>query len=496
MATARPRTELADRLRRGDQLVGAMLRMPSEALVELAGHVGLDFVVIDTEHGPGDQMPLTHHLVAAAAVGIPALVRIGGPAEILRALDLGAAGIVAPHVSAVAEARALVAAAHYPPLGERGLATTTRAGRYGLVPAIKHLEASRRALLVFAMIEDPAGVAAARAIAELPGIDGLLVGPVDLASALGIPGRTQDASVQAAIRQVHADARRAGASVVSIAGDARAARAQLAAGSDVVIYNLQATVATLLAGLAAIRPGGAGSSGAVAAAREPLVLLPGMLGDDSTWAEVAALLGDQAAPRACRIDLDDSVPEMARSVLAAAPERFALAGHSLGGIVALEVLRQAPHRVTLLALCNTSGRPPSDEQLTAWARLRERVEAGEFLTAASEVAVTNLPEHRRGDAELVERCERMARSVGADGLLRQLAAQATRPDSLPFLADIAVPTLVLSGAVDQISPPALQQELAAGIDGAERVMVPGAGHMAPLEDPAAVAAHLAAWFQR
>lgn len=226
---------------------------------------------------------------------------------------------------------------------------------------------------------------------------------------------------------------------------------------------------------------------------EPLLLLPGMLGDANSWEDVATGLADHAAPQVCRIDLDDSVPEMAKSVLAVAPGQFALAGHSLGGIVALEVLRQAPQRVTRLALLNTSARPASDRQLTEWAMLAERTQAGGFAHIARELALANLPENRRGDAELVNRVERMALKVGAAGFLRQLRAQASRPDSRPFLSAITIATLVISGALDEVSPGELQQELAAGIPDSRLVTIETAGHMSVLEAPTAVAEVMQTW---
>jgi pimeloyl-ACP methyl ester carboxylesterase len=212
-----------------------------------------------------------------------------------------------------------------------------------------------------------------------------------------------------------------------------------------------------------------------------------MLGDAGLWDDVAPRL--PAPLRFARIDLDDSVPEMAASVLAAAPERFALAGHSLGGIVALEVVRRAPGRISRLALLNASPRPATEEQRQAWARLRAR--AGEdFAGLVRDFARANLPEAHHG---LAERVEAMARRVGPRGLLRQLAAQATRPDSRPRLGGIRARTLVVSGGMDDVCPAPLQDELAAGIPGARRVTIDGAGHMAPLEDPDAVATALAQW---
>ena len=125
--------------------------------------------------------------------------------------------------------------------------------------------------------------------------------------------------------------------------------------------------------------------------------------------------------------------------------------------------------------------------------MRERVEDGDFGGVARDFAPANLPERRRGDARLVARIEAMAAAVGPRGLVRQLSAQATRPDSRPFLAAIQARTLVLTGADDAVCPPALQEELAAGIPGARHVTIEGAGHMAALEDPGAVAAALGEW---
>ena len=161
------------------------------------------------------------------------------------------------------------------------------------------------------------------------------------------------------------------------------------------------------------------------AAREPLVLLPGMLGDASLWDEVAPSLTERRPVRMARIDLDDSIAGMAATVLASAPERFALAGHSLGAIVALEVMRQAPRRVTRLALLNASARPADEAQLEAWASdARRRVRDRRADVRARPTRATGR----------LARVEAMAHAVGPRGLRRQLAAQATRPDSRPALA--------------------------------------------------------------
>lgn len=229
--------------------------------------------------------------------------------------------------------------------------------------------------------------------------------------------------------------------------------------------------------------------------RTPLVLLSGMLGDETLWDEVAAGLAEVALPWPARIDRDDSVPELAAGVLAEAPPRFALAGHSLGAIVALEIARRAPCRLTALALINASARGPSEPQQETWARWRRRTEAREFAQVADELAAATLGAPNRVPA-LVHRNRRMADSVGAAGFVRQLDAQATRPDSRDAVPGVDVPLVVVSSEFDDICPPELQEELAGLFPAAELVTIPGAGHMTPLENPSALAAHLRRWLER
>ena len=229
--------------------------------------------------------------------------------------------------------------------------------------------------------------------------------------------------------------------------------------------------------------------------REAVVMLPGMLGDARVFAVIADVLDGHVVCRPQRIDLDDTIAGIADSVLAMSPQRFALVGHSLGAIVALEVYRRAPTRVTRLALLNASARPASDGQLAAWTMLGERTERGEFSTIAAEQAAVNVGP--AGSAELRSACVDMARRIGPEGFQRQLHAQASRPDSRPTLAAVGVPTLVVSGSHDAVCPTELQAELVSGIAAGGGAVVhetiEGAGHMSPLDHPAEVAAHLLAW---
>ena len=267
-----------------------------------------------------------------------------------------------------------------------------------------------------------------------------------------------------------------------------AARAAFVAGFELVIYDIPAMLGELFDSLTPARPVATDAGG-----REPLVLLSGMLGDRSLWDGLSAHLNDVVLPWPARIDLDDSVPEMAATVLAQAPPRFALAGHSLGAIVALEILRQAPSRVSRVMLVNASGRGPSEAQRDAWRSWRERTVGGQFERIAQELALDTLPAARRADTHLVRASAAMAFEVGADGFLRQLSAQMSRPDSLASLANITVPVLVVSGALDAVCPAALQQEIVDHCPTAELSSIADAGHMVPLEAPAELAARVRSW---
>ncbi|MEO6712279.1 MAG: alpha/beta fold hydrolase, partial [Mycobacteriales bacterium] len=243
---------------------------------------------------------------------------------------------------------------------------------------------------------------------------------------------------------------------VEVVGDVEEARRRSMTGARLVAIHVEPALLSLLTSFSA--------SNAAPGGPEQLVLLPGMLSDASVFDLVVPALPGHVHCRPMRIDLDDSIAELAASVLAVAPPRFALAGHSLGAIVALEVWRRAPGRVTRLAFLNASARPPSEAQSDGWAQLLKRTEAGEFAAVAAEQAVINMG--GRASGSLVEHCRRMAERIGPDGFVRQLSAQASRPDSRPSLCDIAVPTLVVSGTEDEVCPIELQQELVAGVPGA------------------------------
>lgn len=236
----------------GEKLIGVLLRMPAEELVEMVAVSGFDFLLVDCEHGPADLIPLRQHIALAALHGLEVLVRIGAhePALALRVLDQGATGIVAPHVDDVDTARALVDSVHYPPLGRRGFATYSRAGSFGLVDAGSHRERLLADTLVFGMIESPAGVAAAADILAVPGIDGTMIGTADLAAS-----RTDDdPPVSDLVAVVNAVLAASSALRMDIVTGPDQAAAAFTAGADLVVYNLAHTLMGHLAGLRAARP--------------------------------------------------------------------------------------------------------------------------------------------------------------------------------------------------------------------------------------------------
>lgn len=233
-------TPLKERIRRGDHLLGLLVRTPSIMLIEMAGNNGYDFVLLDTEHGVADQKDLAEHVVAARAAEIPILVRIGEQekALALRALDAGAEGIVVPHVQTAAAAEAAVRMAHYPPRGTRGFATYTAAGRWGKVGAKEHVALAAAHTLVIAMIEDSAGVENADGISDTPGIDVVWVGPADLSASLGY----DPAAADAGRRRVWSAARAKGTPVLAIVTGIEEARSARAQGAQLVMLNTQAAI--------------------------------------------------------------------------------------------------------------------------------------------------------------------------------------------------------------------------------------------------------------
>jgi pimeloyl-ACP methyl ester carboxylesterase len=226
-------------------------------------------------------------------------------------------------------------------------------------------------------------------------------------------------------------------------------------------------------------------------AKPPLILLPGLLCDRALWEPQLAGLADIAEMTVGDLTQSDTVAGLAADVLRIAPERFALAGLSMGGYVSFEIMRQAPQRVTRLALLDTSARPDRPEQSEDRRDLIKLAKQGRFKG----VTPMLLPRwvHRMDDPTLVETVTSMTQRVGGETFIRQQTAIMGRPDSRPGLSQIHCPTLVLCGHEDQGTPPELHREIAADIPNARLVIVPDCGHLSTLEQPEAVNRALRHW---
>ena len=242
---------LRERAESGERLLGVLLRMPAEELVEMSAIAGFDFVLIDCEHGPADLVPLRQHIAVAAVHGVPVVVRVGegDTGMILRALDQGAQGILAPHLDTASDAAALVAATHYPPVGRRGFATYSRAGRFGEVDPAAHRDWFLANTLVLGMIESPAGVAAVGEIVATPGLDGIMIGPADLAAASG----PSDPPLAEATARVNVAIAAQGKLRMDIVGTGDLAAVAFEDGAHLVVYNLASSLMAHLRALLAPR---------------------------------------------------------------------------------------------------------------------------------------------------------------------------------------------------------------------------------------------------
>jgi pimeloyl-ACP methyl ester carboxylesterase len=227
----------------------------------------------------------------------------------------------------------------------------------------------------------------------------------------------------------------------------------------------------------------------------PIVLIPGLLASARTYAEQIPQLWRAGAVMVADHTRDDSMSAIAQRILAAAPARFALAGLSMGGYIAFEMLRQAPERIAKLALLDTSARADAAEQ-TAMRRAQMTLASQGRLAEVVEQQFPRLVHRtRRADAALREVLSLMAQEVGAPAFIRQQTAVLGRGDSRPTLGSIRCPTLVLVGDGDELTPPERAAEIAAGVAGAHLVTVPQCGHMSALEQPQEVTRALLAWLQ-
>ncbi|MGP5928679.1 HpcH/HpaI aldolase family protein [Corynebacterium glyciniphilum] len=238
---------LRKRIAAGESVSGVLLRIPNEELVEVAACSGVDFILLDCEHGADDAVAVRQHIAAAAIFGVETLVRIGSGDRslVLRATDAGASGIVVPHVDDQAQAVEAVQWARYRPLGDRGFALYSRAAHYGTISASSHIRRTDEAMLLFAMIESPVAASRSSDILGVPGIDGYMIGTSDLNAST----EPQDPTVEESIGRVTEAGRHLSSIRMDIVNSAEQAASAKADGARIVVYNTTALLVDMFGAL-------------------------------------------------------------------------------------------------------------------------------------------------------------------------------------------------------------------------------------------------------
>ena len=227
----------------------------------------------------------------------------------------------------------------------------------------------------------------------------------------------------------------------------------------------------------------------------PILLVPGLVSSPRIYAPVVPALWQFGPVTVANHIRDDHMALIARRILAEAPPRFALAGHSMGGYIAFEIMRQAPERVAKLALLNTQARSDTPEATARRRTMMARARGGEYRAMLDELFPGFVHPSRREDATLRQLVYDMGEDVGAEAFVRQQEAIISRPDSRPVLATIKCPTLVLSGDEDNTIPNALSVEMGDNIHNAKLVILPNCGHLPQVEQPEATAKALVEWLR-
>ena len=225
-----------------------------------------------------------------------------------------------------------------------------------------------------------------------------------------------------------------------------------------------------------------------------LVLVPGLLCDALLWSEQIEALGAECKCWVADHARSQTMAGVADDVLRDAPfERFALAGLSMGGYVALEIMRQAAHRVDRLALLDTSARADTPEQLERRRGLIALARRGRFIGVAQAMLPLFIHPSRLKDEKLVDTVKQMARNTGHSRFIRQEEAIMSRGDSVALLPAISCPALVLCGRQDAVAPLDRHEEMANGIPRATLAVIEDCGHLSTLEKPAEVSEALRRW---
>jgi pimeloyl-ACP methyl ester carboxylesterase len=224
-----------------------------------------------------------------------------------------------------------------------------------------------------------------------------------------------------------------------------------------------------------------------------LLLLPALLCDAAMWNHQHNYLAQVAEITIADFTRSDSMGGMAEAALAAVQGNFALAGLSMGGYVAMEIMRRAPERVSRLALLDTSARSDTKEQIQRRHHLMQLTRDGKFDEVLSILLSLLIHPGRMQDEALCKEIVEMNRRVGPEAFLRQQKAIMGRPDSLDDLGRIKCPTLVLCGTHDALTPLEINEEIASHIPNSHLAIIEDCGHLSTMEQPQAVTVMLREW---
>ena len=224
-----------------------------------------------------------------------------------------------------------------------------------------------------------------------------------------------------------------------------------------------------------------------------LVLVPGLVCTEDLFIEQIESLRGEAAISVADHARHDTIGAIAQAVLAAAPNQFALCGLSMGGCIALEMVRQAPNRVERLALLDISALPDTPEQTERRLKLIAMAQAGEFKSVRDTLWPLFVHPARYNDVALKRAVFKMMDDTGPETFVRQEKAIMSRPDSRSSFGAIHCPTLVLVGNEDALAPVSVARTMADGIAGAKLRIVQDCGHLSAMERPDAVTEALRAW---
>lgn len=222
--------------------------------------------------------------------------------------------------------------------------------------------------------------------------------------------------------------------------------------------------------------------------QEPLILLPGLLSNETVWTHQLQHLSKMVRCQVIPLTFANNVNTLVTTILEQVEGNFFLAGHSMGGRIALELAKIAPDRILKLCLLNTSAQPDSPEKKQQRLALMDAVKNGQFHKVAMTLA-DSFVYNQRIKQDVIS----MILKVGEDAFLNQEQALLTRDDCRPDLCNLAMPTLIIHANQDQLFSLEVHQELASFINQARLAIIEEAGHMSPMESPEAVTTHLHSW---